>query len=119
MTVKEKLYLPAQEAAHVADAPPKALADSRHDGRRQEGQQVACRVVRRTLQVPSKFREHLAGTDEWFLKYFRGHHSVLIFMNVVKKRIHIKGAQKNAQDCFNAAKALLSEWMRRHAATIH
>lgn len=66
-------------------------------------------LVRRSLLVPRRFKERLAGPGECFLEYLRGHHSVMVLQDPARDKLHIKGRKKNVLDCYTAVRALLAE----------
>ena len=67
-------------------------------------------VVRRSLPVPRRFHDKLAGPEECFLQYLRRHHSVDVFDDIKRGKLHIKGGKANVMECYAAVRALLAKW---------
>ena len=76
-------------------------------------QEDAARLVRRSLLVPARFRDRLAGAGDYFIEYLEGHHSVKIFQD--SKMWHIKGCKRDVLPCYTSVKELIAEWRRREA----
>ena len=70
-------------------------------------------MVRRSQVVPARFIDRLVGSDEYFLEYLKRCHSVLIFFDRVKRKLHIKGRRDNVLVCYSVVRYLLAEWRRR------
>ena len=87
----------------------------REGGECPEVNEEAAPLVRRSLVVPARFYERLAGPGESFLEYLQGSHSVLIFRDQAKKKWHVKGHKENVMACYTAFRELLAEWRRREA----
>lgn len=72
--------------------------------------------VHRAIHVASRFRDRLAGPDEYFLEYLRHHYSVLVYLENARKKLHIKGLKKDAEECNLFVRGLLEKWKRDEAA---
>lgn len=67
--------------------------------------------VRRSIQIPSRFKSRFQGNGGCFLYYLQNHYSVTIVMN--KRKMHIKGTLENVIKCYNTVKELVTEWQLR------
>ena len=76
-------------------------------------QEDAARLVRRSLLIPARFRDRLAGAGDYFIEYLEGHHSVKIFQD--SKMWHIKGCKRDVLPCYTSVRELIAEWRRREA----
>jgi len=113
ISVEDRIQdLPQQEAHPVTDQCPQAVPTPPEGAEDEE----ANRLVRRSLLVPRRFRERLEGPGECFLQYLRGHHSVMVFQDWPRGKLHIKGGKNNVLDCYAAVRTLLAEWRTREGA---
>ena len=100
-----------EEAAQDGDGCPEAAVTPSET----VTQEDAARLVRRSLLVPARFRDRLAGTGDYFIEYLEGHHSVKIFQDSKRGMWHIKGHKCNVLSCYTSVKELITEWRRREA----
>ena len=98
-----------EEAAQDGDGCPEAVVFLSEA----VNQEDAARLVRRSLLVPARFRDRLAGAGDYFIEYLEGHHSVRIFRD--SKMWHIKGRKRDVLPCYTSVKELIAEWRRREA----
>lgn len=64
-------------------------------------------IVRRSQKVNLLFWQEFGGL---LRDNLQRQHSVIIYMDQPKKKIHIKGLKKNAEECYRSVKTLLAEW---------
>ena len=70
----------------------------------------ATSVVRRSLHVPSRFRDRLWGPEKTHLANLRDGYNVEVFIDAKRGKLHIKGRKDNVLESYVAVKDLLAEW---------
>ena len=96
---------------HVSDTPLALPSVKRND-------KDATSVVRRSLNVPSRFRDRLWGSEEIHLTKMRDKYNVDVFPDAKRGRLHIKGSKNNVLQGYAAVKDLLAEWRTLEDAPI-
>lgn len=95
---KEEAEPVKYQCLQVANIPPNGTHDEKANS-----------LERRSLLVARRFRERLAGPNKCFLLYLQNHHSVMIFQDPARGKVHIKGSKKNVLECYAAVRTLLTE----------
>ncbi|KAG0729301.1 hypothetical protein GWK47_030630 [Chionoecetes opilio] len=85
------------------DADP--MRDPNPDGKEDE---EANRLVRRSLIVPRRFVERLAGPGDVLRHYLAGRYSVQVFQDKAGRKVHVKGGKTRVLKCLAAYKAAVT-----------
>ena len=75
-----------------------------------EQQQEQERWVHRSLHLAPRFRTRVAGPGQCFIEYMQIHFSVRISLDDPRKKLHIRGHQKDVQECNLYVRELLAKW---------
>lgn len=92
--------------------PPSPKGCDTHQG---VGNDEAASVVRRSLCMPARFRQRVVELNDSFLENLRECHSVMVFHDPAKKKMHIKGPKEGVVAYYDHVRDLLAEWRRNEA----
>ena len=66
--------------------------------------------MRRSLLVPSRFRDQLWDPEGIYLTNLQDWYTVEVFADTTRGKLHIKGSKKNVLESYAAVRNLLVEW---------
>ena len=79
-----------------------------------QDQEMTDNIVRRSLQIPARYRSRIEGSGGCYLEYLQRQFSVTTVMN--GRKLHIKGTKENAEACYKVVKELLVHWQKRESS---
>ena len=110
------LALPSVGGANTQSSEKKVVTVSVVVPQKEDDNKDATSVLRRSLLVPSRFRDRLWGSGKTHLPNLRDRYNVEVFTDAKRGKLHIKGNKNYVLECYAAVKDLLAEWRAREDA---